>query len=163
MHRRTSSPTPPEPSSRRGFIVRVIQGTYALIGATLAFVVGGAVVAPSFGRRETLWLHAGDVKSLEEGLPFPFTLRVARPDGPSEVVDRKVIYLVKNGSEVRALDSTCTHLGCRTRFNAETKLIECPCHGGVYDVNGNVVSGPPPASLRTLGTRVENGQVMVQV
>jgi Rieske Fe-S protein len=134
-----------------------------LIGATLAFVVGGAVVAPSFGRRETLWLHAGDLSALEEGLPLPFTLRVARPDGPSEVVDRKVIYLVKNGGQVRALDSTCTHLGCRTRFNSESKQIECPCHGGVYDVNGNVVSGPPPAALRTLDTRIENGQVMVQV
>lgn len=162
MHRPTSPP-PSEPASRRGFIVRVIQGTYALIGATLAFVVGGAVVAPSFGRRETLWLHAGDVNTLEEGLPLPFTLRVARPDGPSEVVDRKVIYLVKNGGQVRALDSTCTHLGCRTRFNTESKQIECPCHGGVYDVNGNVVSGPPPAALRSLDTRIENGQVMVQV
>lgn len=141
----------------------MIQGTYALIGATLAFVVGGAVVAPSFGRREALWLRAGDTAGLEEGLPMPMTLRIARPDGPSEVVDRKVIYLVKKGNEVRALDSTCTHLGCRTRFNAETRQIECPCHGGVYDVNGNVISGPPPEPLRTLATRIEAGQVMVQV
>jgi Rieske Fe-S protein len=157
---------PPEPSAeagRRSFFVRLIQGTYALIGATLAFVVGGAVVAPSFGRRETMWLHAGDAGHLEEGTPMPVTLRVARPDGPSEVVDRKVIYLVKSGTDVRALDSTCTHLGCRTRFNPETKQIECPCHGGVYDVTGKVISGPPPAPLRAMSTRVDNGQVMVQV
>lgn len=150
-------------AARRGFLVRVIQGTYAVIGATLAFVVGGAVVAPSFGRRDTMWLQAGDADSLEEGTPLPITLRVARPDGPAEVVDRKIVYLVKNGSEVRVLDSTCTHLGCRTRFNPETRQIECPCHGGVYDVNGNVVSGPPPAPLRAMTTRVENGNVMVQV
>ena len=140
-------------AGRRGFLVRLIQGTYALIGATLAFVVGGAVVAPSFSRRESMWLHATDEADL----------RVARPDGPSEVVDRKIVYLVKTGSEVRALDSTCTHLGCRTRFNPETKRIECPCHGGVYDVNGTVVSGPPPAPLRAMTTRVDNGKVMVQV
>lgn len=150
-------------AARRGFLVRVIQGAYAVIGATLAFVVGGAVVAPSFGRRDTMWLRAGDADSLEEGTPLPITLRVARPDGPAEVVDRKIVYLVKNGSEVRVLDSTCTHLGCRTRFNPETRQIECPCHGGVYDVNGNVVSGPPPAPLRAMTTRVENGKVMVQV
>ncbi|MFM8532096.1 MAG: ubiquinol-cytochrome c reductase iron-sulfur subunit [Acidimicrobiia bacterium] len=150
-------------AARRGFLVRMIQGTYAVIGATLAFEVGGAVVAPSFGRRETMWLRAGDADSLEEGTPLPITLRVARPDGPSEVVDRKIVYLVKNGSEVRVLDSTCTHLGCRTRFNAETRQIECPCHGGVYDVNGNVISGPPPAPLRAMTTRVEDGKVMVQV
>jgi Rieske Fe-S protein len=147
----------------RGFLVRLIQGTYAMIGATLAFVVGGAVIAPSFGRREAMWLHAGDAADLTEGTPLPITLRVARPDGPSEVVDRKIVYLVKIGSEVRALDSTCTHLGCRTRFNPESQRIECPCHGGVYDVTGHVLSGPPPAPLRAMTTRIDNGQVMVQV
>ena len=152
-----------EPTGRRGFVVRLIQGTYAIIGATMAFVVGGAVVAPSFGKRETMWLHAGDTDALEDGTPLPITLRVARPDGPSEVVDRKVVYLVKTGNEVRALDSTCTHLGCRTRFNPESKQIECPCHGGVYDVSGNVISGPPPQPLRAMTTRIESGKVMVQV
>ena len=150
-------------AGRRGFLVRLIQGTYAVIGATLAFVVGGAVVAPSFGRRETMWLHAGDAERLEDGMPLTITLRVARPDGPSEVVDRKIVYLVKTGEDVRALDSTCTHLGCRTRFNSETRQIECPCHGGVYDVTGKVIAGPPPAPLRSMTTRIENGQVMVQV
>ena len=150
-------------AERRGFLVRIIQGTYALIGATLAFVVGGAVVAPSFSRRETMWLHAGDEADLSEGTPLPITLRVARPDGPSEVVDRKIVYLVKTGNEVRALDSTCTHLGCRTRFNADSKRIECPCHGGMYDATGTVISGPPPSPLRAMPTRVDNGKVMVQV
>ena len=157
------SPEAADAAGRRGFLVHLIQGTYALIGATLAFVVGGAVVAPSFSRREPMWLHAGDEADLSDDTPLPITLRVARPDGPSEFVDRKIVYLVKTGSEVRALDSTCTHLGCRTRFNPETKLIECPCHGGVYDVNGKVVSGPPPAPLRSMTTRIDNGQVMVQV
>jgi nitrite reductase/ring-hydroxylating ferredoxin subunit len=157
------SPASIDPADRRGFLIRLIQATYSLIGATLAFVVGGAVVAPSFGRRETMWLHAGDAARLEEGTPLPVTLRVARPDGPSEVVDRKIVYLVKTGTAVRALDSTCTHLGCRTRFNADTRLIECPCHGGVYDVTGRVVAGPPPEPLREMTTRVENGEVMVQV
>ncbi|HUQ86821.1 MAG TPA: Rieske (2Fe-2S) protein [Vicinamibacterales bacterium] len=158
-----SESQPVDTSGRRGFLVRLIQGTYAVIGATLAFVVGGAVVAPSFGRRQSMWLHAGDAESLEEGTPVPVTLRVARPDGPSEVVDRKVVYLVRTGHQVRALDSTCTHLGCRTRFNIETHQIECPCHGGVYDATGNVVSGPPPAPLRAMTTRIEGRKVMVQV
>ena len=160
MHRAAASIESP---GRRGFLVRLIQGTYAVIGATLAFVVGGAVVAPSFGRRQTMWLHAGDADALEEGTPLPITLRVARPDGPSEVVDRKIVYLVKTGDAVRALDSTCTHLGCRTRFNPETRQIECPCHGGIYDVMGNVIGGPPPAPLRAMTTRVDAGKVMVQV
>ena len=155
--------SPVNSSNRRGFLVRVIQATHAAIGATLAFIVGGAVVAPSLGRRESQWLHAGDVTQLAEDVPMPVTLRIARPDGASEVGERRVVYLVRSGDRVRALDSTCTHLGCRTKFNAESMQIECPCHGGVYDSAGRVISGPPPAPLAAMATRIENDQIMVQV
>ena len=155
--------SPVNSSNRRGFLVRVIQATHAAIGATLAFIVGGAVVAPSLGRRESQWLHAGDVTQLAEDVPMPVTLRIARPDGASEVVERRVVYLVRSGDRVRALDSTCTHLGCRTKFNAESMQIECPCHGGVYDSAGRVISGPPPAPRAAMATRIENDQIMVQV
>jgi Rieske Fe-S protein len=149
--------------NRRGFLVRIIQTIHAVMGATLAFVVGGAVVAPSFSRKQSAWLKAGDLAALEDGTPQPVTLRVARADGATEVIDRRIVYLVKNGPEVHVLDSTCTHLGCRTRFNPESMKIECPCHGGVYDAAGNVVSGPPPSPLQRLPARIENGDVLVQV
>ena len=149
---------------RRTLLIRFIQTIHALIGATLAFVVGGAVVAPSFTRRASQWLDAGSLDDLADGMPLPITLRVARPDGASEVVDRRVVYLVRTaGAPPKALDSTCTHLGCRTRFNPETMAIECPCHGGRYDIHGNVVAGPPPSPLRPLQTRIENGRVLVEV
>ena len=149
---------------RRTVLIRFIQSLHALIGATLAFVVGGAVVAPSFSRRESQWLDAGSLDDLEDDTPLPITLRVARPDGATEAVDRRLVYLVRiAGTEPKALDSTCTHLGCRTRFNPETMQIECPCHGGKYDISGNVVAGPPPAPLRSLQTRIEHGRVMVEV
>lgn len=149
--------------NRRGFLVRIIQTVHAGIGATLAFVVGGAIVAPSFSRREKLWLPAGTVPRLVDGVPTAVTLRIARSDGASETVDRRVVYLVKNGESLCALDSTCTHLGCRTKFNPDSGHIECPCHGGIYDTSGNVVSGPPPTPLAPVPVRVENDRIMVQV
>lgn len=151
------------PGNRRGFLIRIIQTVHAGIGATLAFVVGGAVVAPSFSRREKLWLPAGTLPQLSDGVPTAVTLRIARSDGASETVDRRVVYLVKSGDQLQALDSTCTHLGCRTKFNPETSHIECPCHGGVYDTHGNVVSGPPPSPLARVPVRVEHDRIMVQV
>jgi Rieske Fe-S protein len=149
---------------RRTFVVRVIQSIHALIGATLAFVVGGAVVAPSFTRRPGSWLPAIGVGDLEDGTPSPIALRVARPDGATEIVDRRMVYIVRSADgRIRALDSTCTHLGCRTRFNREAQRIECPCHGGVYDADGNVLSGPPPSPLRALPTRIDNDTVFVEI
>jgi Rieske Fe-S protein len=144
--------------------VRVIQGVHATIGATLAFVLGGAVLAPGFTRRARTWLSAGDASTLRDGEPRAVTLRVARADGAIEAVDRRVVFLVKAaGASVRVLDSTCTHLGCRTRFNAEAGRIECPCHGGVYDLDGRVVSGPPPRPLDELPSRLDGTRILVEV
>ena len=150
-------------TSRRAWFVRAIQGVHATIGATLAYILGSAVLAPSMTRRESLWLTAINLAALPEGEPHTVTLRVARQDGATEAVDRRVVFLVRSGDRVRALDSTCTHLGCRTRFNPESRVIECPCHGGVYDVQGQVISGPPPRGLAELPTRLDGARVLVQV
>jgi Rieske Fe-S protein len=154
---------PADPSGRRNFFVRIIQGVHAAMGATLAFVLGGAVLAPSFQRREEEWLAAGRLNLLREDEPLAVTLRVSRQDGYAQVVDRKVVYLVRSGQEVRALESTCTHLGCRTSYDREGKRIVCPCHGGVFAIDGRVIGGPPPTPLRTLATRVDGDQILVQV
>ncbi len=149
---------------RRRFLVRTIVVIQAAIGATLGFVLGATTLSPSFSRRDAAWLRAADLDSLPENQPVPVTLRVNRQDGYSQVVDRTVVYLVRTGEQnVRAMQSTCTHLGCRTSYDRRSKRIMCPCHGGIFDAQGNVVAGPPPAPLPRLTTRVENGQVLVQV
>ena len=88
---------------------------------------------------------------------------MARQDGYSQVVERQVVFLVKSGDSVKALSSTCTHLGCRVSWNAESEQLLCPCHGGMYDRTGKVVGGPPPAPLATMPTKVDGDQVLVQV
>jgi Rieske Fe-S protein len=149
---------------RRNFLVGAITAIHATLGATIAFIVGATTLAPSFSRREETWLRAASLDGLPENQPVPVTLRVTRNDGYSQVVDRTVVYLVRTGEEdVRALQSTCTHLGCRTSYDRKSKRILCPCHGGMFDVNGNVIGGPPPAPLPALLTKVENGHVMVRV
>lgn len=149
---------------RRNFLVRAITAIHATMAATVAFILGATTLAPSFTRRDESWLQAAALDALPENQPVPVTLRVTRSDGYSQVVDRTVVYLVRTGEDdVRALHSTCTHLGCRTSYDRKTKRILCPCHGGVFDVNGAVLDGPPPAPLPTLSTRVQDGQVLVQV
>ena len=156
-------PTPHDPG-RRSFLVRAIVAIQATIGATVAAIVGATALGPSFARRDEIWLRAAAVDALPDDQPLPVTLRIARQDGYSQVVDRTVVYLVRTGEQdVTALQSTCTHLGCRTSYDRGTKRILCPCHGGVFDVQGNVVAGPPPAPLPSLRTRIEDGQVLVQI
>ena len=149
---------------RRRFLSRIITTIHAAIAASLGVVLGGTVLSPLFGKQEENWLPAGTLTNLPKHDPLPVTLRVAREDGYNQVISRKNIFLVRTGdSGVIAIDSTCTHLGCGVRWDADEQLIKCPCHGGVYDRMGTVKSGPPPAPLARLTTKVEGDQILVQV
>jgi Rieske Fe-S protein len=160
----TESQPTSSPIGRRNFLVRAIVAIHGAIGATLAFILGATTLAPSLSRPSQTWLHAAELDALPENQPVPVTLRVTRSDGYSQVIDRTVVYLVRTGErDVRALQSTCTHLGCRTSYDRRSKRIVCPCHGGAFDMQGNVLAGPPPEPLPALTTRIDNGNVMVQV
>jgi Rieske Fe-S protein len=151
-------------SDRRSFLARIITTIQAAIGGTLGVVLGGAVLSPMFGRRQENWLAAANLFDLLENRPVPVTVRVAREDGYNQIIDRRTLFLVRTGeTEVLALDSTCTHLGCRVSWDAETQELKCPCHGGVYDTMGQVKAGPPPEPLHRVQTRIQGNQVQVQV
>jgi Rieske Fe-S protein len=62
--------------------------------------------------------------------------------------------------DFRAFSAVCTHLECTVQYRAETSEIWCACHNGIYDLAGNVVSGPPPRPLDafTVNLRGEPGQ-----
>jgi len=74
------------------------------------------------------------------------------------------VFLVKTSdTEVTALDSTCTHLGCRVTWDVAAQQLKCPCHGGAYDKFGAVKSGPPPSPLAKMATRIDGDDVLVQL
>src|SRR3712207_7989265 len=52
--------------------------------------------------------------------------------------------------KINVLSNSCAHLGCPVRWlvNAEGEgEFLCPCHGGIYDINGGGGGGPPPRGL----------------
>lgn len=51
--------------------------------------------------------------------------------------------------KLNVLSNSCAHLGCPVRWlltEGEGEFL-CPCHGGIYDINGDYVGGPPPRGM----------------
>ena len=153
----------PEDPRRRRFLSRAFAVIQTAIGATVAFVMGGTAVGPAFGAKRASWWPAATMSDLIDGEPTPVTIRRAHTDGYRQTVNREVVFLIRTNDTVTALSSTCTHLGCRVAWDAEAALLKCPCHGGRFDRTGAVKSGPPPAPLARLATRIDSGQVMVEL
>lgn len=51
-------------------------------------------------------------------------------------------------SQFVAYSQKCTHLQCPVLYNADKKLLHCPCHEGYFSVeNGAALAGPPKRAL----------------
>lgn len=55
----------------------------------------------------------------------------------------------------------CTHLGCLVKYDKEKQLLLCPCHAGRFDLEGNVISGPPPKPLMKFPVRIEGDNILI--
>lgn len=72
------------------------------------------------------------------------------------------IFIIRTGqSTYVALSRICTHRGCNIDYDSTGKNFVCPCHGGMYDLNGSVVSGPPPAPLERYQVYVSGSTLTV--
>jgi cytochrome b6-f complex iron-sulfur subunit len=77
------------------------------------------------------------------------------------LVDERPVLIIRTADEVRAFSALCTHLQCVVAYSPERKEIECPCHGGVYSMDGHNLAGPPPRPLDELSVTIDEGMVLV--
>ncbi len=152
-----------KPITRRGFLATAVWAIGGLISAGLGIPAIAYLIGPAL-RSQALeeWIALGSTTKVELGTPTLFRARVQRQTGWIVNEEELSVYvLTENGQEFTAMSNICTHLGCRVRWIADREQFYCPCHNGVFDKDGGVVSGPPPRPLDRFETRVENGQIFI--
>jgi cytochrome b6-f complex iron-sulfur subunit len=139
---------PTGPQTRRGFLDLII----GLFGA----VMTAAMTIPSL---MYLWPAAkgGGAERVEVEGASDLAI------GQASVIQvgSKVVVVVRGRTGYRAFSAVCTHLGCLVEWDSSGKRFLCPCHAAVFDENGQVVSGPPPAPLPELTVKEIGDKVYV--
>jgi len=156
-------PSQGEEIGRRKFLTGII----AAVAGAVSFVVGlpaiAYLIAPGVRRQtEEQWYTLGPLSSLTPGVPtgFPYSYRIQ--DGWVESTISGVAWAVTHdGASVATFSDACTHLSCRVNWRDETEVFFCPCHDGAFNVDGEVVAGPPPRPLDQFENRIENGQIQI--
>ncbi len=134
--------------ARRDFLGYAIGGTAAALGVMAIYPV------------------VKFVQPMESTAPTAVQVGKAEkfPRGSSRMVmlggDPVLVIRMEDGS-FRGFVALCTHLNCIVAYSAAHKQIECPCHGGVYSLEGKNISGPPPRPLKRVDVSVVQGMVTV--
>lgn len=162
---------------RRSFVIRAMAAIGALIAVIVGIPVAGFASVPFFRARTPIrvisdavpptlrsdaWVSAGQLDDFDVGEPRLVLLQRDVTDGWVSGPQEVAAYVVRETEEaVVAFDIHCTHLGCPLAFSSGSATFLCPCHGGSFDVQGDVLSGPPPRPMIQYETRVVDGEVQV--
>jgi len=148
---------------RRTFLRRAITVMLAAIGAVFGASAVAYIMPPKQSDTGAEWLPLGSTRTVELGEPTLFKTSVELTTGWRTTTDDVAVYVkTDDGRDFIGMSNICTHLGCRVRWVKDKRQFYCPCHAGVYDENGNVVSGPPPRPLDRYELAVEGDEIDFQ-
>jgi cytochrome b6-f complex iron-sulfur subunit len=72
------------------------------------------------------------------------------------------VIVLQSQDQLHAFSAKCTHEGCTVTYLPGQSVIWCPCHDGRFDLNGRVLSGPPPQPLpKYAANRQPDGGIVI--
>jgi Rieske Fe-S protein len=152
--------------SRRDFI----KGTAVAIGGLIGVLIGipsvTYLLSPAIQAQaeDDAAISLGPLENYSIGIPTRFDFTRTKVNGWERTATNYGLYVVrKNENEVRVFSDICTHLGCRVSWHPDTQHYISPCHDGHFDIVGNVISGPPPRPLDEFTTKIEDGDLFVNL
>lgn len=141
-----------EPGSRRRFLTWLSRALLGLWGLGAAGVIASYIRVPGGAHGSDRIVRVGPLEELEIG--------------HGRLVHHGVtpFFVVRLDAErVIALSAVCTHVRCILDFDRKRQALVCPCHDGLFDLSGKVISGPPPRPLTSYPVSVRAGDVYVRV
>ncbi|MDH4070293.1 MAG: ubiquinol-cytochrome c reductase iron-sulfur subunit [Ignavibacteria bacterium] len=126
----------PETEGKRDFLKLILGGSLTVWLGSVLYPIFAFLKPPAQPEVEVSSILAGTIQEFEEA-----NAKIVR-------FGRKPVIVVKlETGDLRAYEATCTHLDCTVQYRRDLGVIWCACHNGKYDMNGRVLSGPPPRPL----------------
>ena len=149
--------------NRRQFVKVVLVSIGTIITAVIGLPAVAYLIYPATQTQESdAWIPLGPLANYPIGQPTLFNFTRTKVNGWEKTVNSYGAYVVRYTETAhRVFSNVCTHLSCRVNWREDAVDFHCPCHDGVFDIEGKVVSGPPPRPLDEYETKVEDGNLFI--
>jgi Rieske Fe-S protein len=139
--------------SRREFTAIVMGFLGSIMGAVIGLPLIGYIISPVIkAKKIDDWVSLGALENYPIGIPTLFSFTRTKVNGWEQTTNSYGVYILRESeSSVKVFSNVCTHLSCRVNWVPETQTFNCPCHDAKFDINGNVVYGPPPRPMDRWG------------
>jgi menaquinol-cytochrome c reductase iron-sulfur subunit len=151
----------PRRLSRRQFALLGTQVAGAVVAVLLGIPIIGFLISPLFKKDPTYEAKVGDISGVPNDEPTKFVVEFPAGDWASSRVNAAV-YVVKLNGKTSVFSNVCTHMNCPVHWDDTLRQFLCPCHGGLYDINGQNVGGPPPLPLPQYVYRIDGTTLYVE-
>lgn len=150
---------------RRRFLSRFIGATAGLVSVVLAAPLVTYFLSPVLRRKkQQVQVSLIDAANVPVGNPLFATYRETVQDGWVTSERSQGVWVVtKDGTSFAVFDPKCTHLECLYAWNPGLKQFQCACHASVFDIDGNVLSGPAPRPLDRIPFEIREGKIVLTV
>ena len=112
-----------------------------------------------------MFQDAGPLSEIPIGQWQLLSLEAVSQDGWKKTRQKHAIWVRRTDARehgIIVLSSICPHLGCPVNWHPDQSQFVCPCHGGVFNTDGQHTAGPPPRSLDSLAFQVRGGHLWVR-
>jgi menaquinol-cytochrome c reductase iron-sulfur subunit len=127
-----------------------------------AFLAGLAPVWMGRARRE-VWQSIGQIDDFPVGEMQRVVLRLPAEEWGQALQDKTVYAWRPAEGEAVVYSRNCTDLGCPLTFDPGSQCFFCPCHGGIFDKNGERMAGPPNRPMYRYTTRIVGGEILIDI
>lgn len=152
----------PQEITRRKFLIKVVTASGGIMALALATPLVGDFLSPIWKQEQTRTIPIAQISRIPVGVPTFIRFEQRVPDAWVNTTRSEGVWIVsKDGQNFTVFDPHCTHLRCPYYWDETQKKFLCPCHAGVYDIDGNVLAGPPPRPLDRWEAFVQQGEIEV--
>lgn len=161
-----------ETVTRRRLMVGVANGVGGIAAAAFTLPALGFALAPVFKESPSVeWQAVGPPADFPDN-NFVAKVIVLVP-GIGEA-GNGLVYVRKRNPAIDTepadqwnhwitVSNRCMHLGCPVRWVSAAQRFICPCHGGVYNLRGQVSGGPPVRPLDRFYNRLNTATGLVEI